>query len=171
MRYGALLDFLMRRLVLPRLAGGEPPHGLPLVDTWRELFAVLLAGRDCLVSEAAGGPSCCDAFVEILSGEDPRPDTSVVRAGCEALVTTGATFPERLLLDLDPPPGEPGAAEAFRIGTPPGAPCRALDQDGDPRVDALGTPGEPCTWTATLRLEAPEPLEASLEANFVGQRE
>ena len=170
-RYGALLNFIIQKIVLPRLAGGEPPDGLPVVDSYTELIKVILAGRECLVAEASGGPTCCHAFAENLVAQAGTVTVSLVEGACDALASAGATYLENLLLGLDFETGDPNAANAFLIATPPGEPCILHDVNEDLQIDALGLAGRPCKWLATLRLDLlGVATELFVDADFVGSR-
>ena len=171
-RYGALLDYLFRKVILPRLAGGEPPDGLPVVDEYEELLKVILAGRECLLDEASpDGDTCCHAFAQRLVDEGGEVAANVAENACEVLINFGAQYLENLLLGLDFETGQPGADNAFVIGTPAGTPCVTFDHDNDRKTDSLGKADAKCSWLTTLHLDINGGTEITIDADFVGTRQ
>ena len=169
-KYGALINYIIKHIVLPRLAGGEPPDGLPVVDSYEELIKVILAGRECLVAEASGGITCCKAFAENLVSQAGTVTVGLVDGACTALVGTGASYIENLLVGLDFETGDPNAANAFLLATPPGEPCELHDVNEDLQIDALGLAGKPCKWLTTIRFNLFGGTEVFVDADFVGSR-
>jgi len=167
-QYGALLNFIIKKIVLPRLAGGEPPDGLPVVDEYDELIKSILAGRECLEDELTGGFTCCETFAQnILQDTDIPMAESLITAACEALVDFGSQYIENLLVGLDLSTGE-----TFVIGTMPGAPCRMYDGNDDLVIDAFGRAGDAtaCHWQARVSLNIGGGTELLFDAKFWGCR-
>lgn len=171
-RYGALINQIIKRLVLPRLAGGEPPDGLPPVDDYEKLIKSILAGRECLDDERFGGPLCCETFADNILGATNIPMAqSLVISACGALVDFGSQYIENLLLGLDLQTGDPNADNAFLIGTMPDAPCKLYDVNNDLEIDNLGRSDRPCAWQATIRVALFGGLDVYIDANFWGSRQ
>jgi hypothetical protein len=170
-KYGALINFIIKEIVLPRLAGGEPPDGLPRVDTYEELIKSIMAGRECLLDELTGGRRCCQTFASNILGQTNIPMAeSLVTAACDAVVQFGSGYFENLLLGLDLQTGDPEAANAFVIGTMPGAPCRMYDADNNLQIDALGRADKPCQWQVRIRVNLFGGTDIYVDANFWGCR-
>lgn len=170
-RYGALVTGILREVVLPRLAGGEPPDGLPRVDTWEELIKAVVGGRACLAAEQAGEATCCQTFATAFLAQTGSPTAPDAVAGaCEALVAAGSAAFDGALSGLDPEGPFPAGEEPFRIGTDPAEPCRLYDVDDDGQVDALGRADSPCRWAARFRLAVGGGAELAIPAAFVGCR-
>jgi hypothetical protein len=103
--------------VLPRLAGGEPPDGLPRGDTYEELVKSIMAGRECLLDELTGGRRCCQTFASNILGQTNIPMAeSLVTAACDAVVQFGSGYFENLLLGLDL---RTGGTRLYASRTPP----------------------------------------------------
>lgn len=172
-KYGALLNWIIQDIVLPRLAGGEPPDGLPRVDTYEELIKAILAGRECLREEQlAGCPNCCcqEFAVNVIGDADIPMAENLVIAACDAVVQFGAGYIENLLLGLDLQTGDPEAENAFVIGTMPGAPCRIYDTDQNLEIDAFGHESNPCMWQVRIRVNLFGGTDIYVDAAFFGCR-
>jgi len=170
-KYGALINFVIKEIVLPRLAGGEPPDGLPRVDTYEELIKSIMAGRECLYEELTGGNTCCQNFANNILGQtDIRMAEGLVTAACDAVVQFGSGYIENLLLGLDLQTGDPEAANAFVIGTMPGAPCRMYDADENLEIDAFGRADRPCQWQVRIRVNLFGGTDIYIDADFWGCR-
>lgn len=169
-RYGALINYIIKNVLIPRLAG-DGSDGYPRVDTYEELLKVLLAGKECLLDETTGGPACCQTFAEDLVSQVGDIAVTVVRSACDALIPVGSAYFESLLVDLDFDTGDPNAANAFVIGTADGSPCTLVDANDDLYVDALGTATAPCRWDAVLRLNIGGGTEIHVDGTFTGSRQ
>lgn len=170
-KYGALLNWIIKEIVLPRLAGGEPPDGLPRVDDYEKLIKSIMAGRECLLDELQGGPQCCETFAENILGETDIPMAeSLVKAACDAVVQFGAGYIENLLVGLDLQTGDPEADNAFVIGTMPDAACRMYDADQNLEIDALGRADKPCQWQVRVRVNLLGGQDIFIDADFWGCR-
>ncbi len=157
--YGALVNYLLKNEILPRLAGGIPPDGLPIVDDYAKLIKMLLAGRQCLLDEVTGGPTCCYQFVDRVMGEISFIDPGFLAAACDALVSFGALYLESLLIEIQ--------GDFFQIGTPDDVPCVMYDNNNNMQVDALGRADAPCSWL----LEVPFVGNSTfIDATFTGTR-
>lgn len=171
-RYGALLNYIIKNVVIPRLAG-DGEDGLPRVDTYEELIKSLLAGRQCLQDEVDGGDTCCYTFAQSLVSDPAAAELTVnlVETACDALIDQGVDLLEAQLLGLDFETGDPDADNAFVIGTPDGMPCVLYDANDDLLIDALGRAGAPCQWEVTLRLNIGDGLDTTIDGTFTGSRQ
>jgi len=169
-RYGALINYIFLNIVLPRLAG-DGSDGFPRIDTWDKLMKSLLGGKQCLLDEVRGGPTCCQTFANNLVSQAGGVTVDLVSSACDALTDAGAQYIENLLTGLDFATGSPDAANAFLVGTPEDDPCRITDVDGDRTIDALGRADAPCHWDAIIRLNLFGGVEVHVDATFVGSRQ
>jgi len=145
-KYGALLNYLIKNELLPRIAG-DGSDGLPKVDTYEELLKSLLAGKQCLVDEAdpTKDLTCCIAFADSISGSTTGVTNEVTKAACEVAVPLVAQELENLLLGLDAETGE-----AFTLSTK--TPCSCFDIDDNMTIDNWGKKDAPCQWKTELTI-------------------
>ncbi len=140
--YGALLNYIIEKQLLPLLAG-DGTDGLPVIDTYEELIQSLVAGKECL--DPSFGMTCCAKFGKDIASKAGNIGESVVTGMCDALVSFGADFLRDQLEGLDTSTGD-----AFKIGT--AETCKFYDVDNDMKVDNFGTIAKPCTWEVDLKL-------------------
>ena len=166
-KYGQLVNYVFLNAILPRLAGGIPADGLPVVDTWEELFKSLLAGRECLADEIDGNPNtptCCEAFVDSVLDEAGNTSwlEDILSTGCNMIIEFGSLYIEALLTDQDLDTGD-----TFVIGTQPDNPCLMWDHDDDLVVDTLGNPADEddyCHWEVVIGFISG--IDVTIDATF-----
>jgi len=167
LKYGALLDFVLEKVLLPQVFG-DGSDGLPAVDSFEAMIGSLLAGNACLAIN-----SCCHDFaVNLVRQTGGALGINLVEGACDSLITTGGNYVRKFLTGLDTTTGN------FTIGTPvaDGAkyptdqPCAFADKNSDMKFDALG--GQPadqqCVWDVMLTLGG---FDYHPEAIFYGIRE
>jgi len=141
LKYGALVDFALEKILLPQIFG-DGSDGLPAVDSFEAMIGALLAGKACLRAW-----TCCEEFATNVVGQTGGVlAQNLVEGACDALITTGAQYVRGFLTGLDATP------DNFNIGTPADKPCAIFDTNKDMRYDALGKKSAPCEWDATLTL-------------------
>jgi hypothetical protein len=145
-KYGALLNYLIKNELLPRIAG-DGSDGLPKIDTYEELLKTLLAGKQCLVDETdpTKDQTCCTAFADSLSNSTTGLTNDVAKAACEVALPLVAQELEQLLLGLDA-----DTSEAFIISTK--APCMCFDIDDNMTIDNWGKKEAPCQWKTDVTI-------------------
>ena len=161
-RYGEVVDYLLRWAIVPRLFPRGTDQELPYVGTYVDLLRALVGGQRCLLDEGDDGASCCDAFTAELRATDPALPEETLRAGCERLVSLGADLWEKRVLGLDPSSGA-----TFVIGTPDLDTFPLIDIDGDEVIDGFATPDEPASWQLQLGLAG---QTVTVEGSFYGVR-
>ncbi|MCB9729286.1 MAG: hypothetical protein H6744_16115 [Deltaproteobacteria bacterium] len=130
LRYGAMVDAVLERALLPVLLGE------PTATRWEDLIALALGGPGCLAKTGAEG--CCARFATALGESQPGANNPMVTA-CEAWITAGAQSLRAPMV------GAADAAGAFTsLGTR--EPCPAVDDDADLVIDRLGAAETPCTF-------------------------
>ncbi|MGM0576969.1 MAG: hypothetical protein ACQEXJ_14690 [Myxococcota bacterium] len=142
LQYGTLLDTIIQKVLLPRLAGDDSEGG-PAIDSYEKLISSLLGGKDCLLPSS--GTTCCENLVDSVL-DDPQSSqntANLIETACGALIAEGADYLTGSLTGLSAETGE-----AFLIGT--GEACQVFDADHDMTVDGFGTKSTPCTWKATI---------------------
>jgi len=167
LKYGALVDFVLEKILLPQVFG-DGSDGLPAVDSFEAMIGSLLAGKACLATN-----SCCHDFATNLVGQTGGAlGINLVEGACDSLITTGGTYVRNFLTGLDT------TTSNFTIGTPVAngvkyltdQPCAIFDKNKDMKFDALG--GQPdaqqCLWDATLALGG---FDYSPDATFYGSRQ
>jgi hypothetical protein len=154
-KYGAFLNFVIEKLVLPEVAG-------PGVDSYEKFFSSLVGGGP----ECLGPNNCCANFANEIAGQSGMSWlVMTLQTGCDALIPLGAAYLRQFLMGLDVSTGN-----AFTIGTPAGRPCTMYVHEADRRVRYFGkeTPEElRCEWDVLLNLGA---LPVNFEAQWYGQR-
>lgn len=141
--YGLLIDFIMQRRVLPllfgdgtdsdALCGGNGFETLPPVDNYHSAISVLFGDQCCLYFN-----DCCEFFASKIS-EQGGVSNGIAQIACEGILSAGAQWLRGEII---------GLAGSLEIGTPADAPCQAIDETGDRRVDRLGSAGARCPWDA-----------------------
>ncbi len=147
LKYGALIDHVIEKFLMPKLLG-DGSDGLPPVDSFEAMIAVLLAGKQCLNTG-----SCCNDFAtHLIAQSNGALTVNLVEGACDSLVTSGGPYIRKFLLDLDTP------TSTFTVGTPVAdglryladQPCAIIDTNGDMKIDDLGKQpvDQQCVWDA-----------------------
>jgi hypothetical protein len=155
--YGAFLNFMIQKVVLPMVAG-DGSDGLPVVDSYEKFIMSLLGGKECLIQY-----NCCDVFAEGLT--DPGSWMyPVISAGCDALIPMGAAYLEGFLMDLDVNTGD-----TFTLATKEGVPCKLYDDNQDHIIDSMGKqqPNLRCLWDVKLNVGG---TDVFFESDFYGTK-
>ena len=143
-KYGAFLNFVIEKLLLPMIAG-DGSDGLPVVDSYEKLFGSLMGGKECLVLN-----NCCELFAQAVSNQAGGWVEGLLKTGCQALIPMGAEYLRQFLLGLDADTGD-----AFTMATKDGEPCTLYDTNNDQTIDTWGKK-EPeemrCMWDVLLKL-------------------
>ena len=159
-KYGAFLNFIIQKLVLPMLAG-DGSDGLPVVDSFEKFFGSLMGGKECLQLN-----NCCTIFADNIVGEDASLSwaKTLVKTGCELLIPAAADYLEDWLVGLDADTGD-----AFTLGTL--EPCTLYDSTSNQVIDTWGKqePAEMrCKWDVLLKLGS---TDVNFAADFWGIRQ
>jgi hypothetical protein len=149
-KYGALINHLLQKYVLPRLLG-DGSDGKPVVDSYEKLFKSMLGGgKECL-APSAQQPGCCEVFVSSTLNASGGVGQAALQTACETLITLGATYVEAQLTNLDLSTGD-----NTTLATREGIPCKLYDLNADTRIDAWGKK-EPadqrCVWDLKLKFK------------------
>lgn len=150
LHYGALLNYILQKVVLPRVFG-DGSDGLPVVDSYEKLIKSLLGGgKECL-NPAAGQKTCCQTFTDnvIAKAGDAIPETLLANA-CESLIALGANYLETKLTELDLDTGK-----NLFLKTPDGLPCKVYDTNSDMKIDSWGKKepaADRCKWDIQLEV-------------------
>lgn len=155
-KYGALINYILQKVVLPLIAG-DGSDGGPVVDSYYKLFGMLLGGKDCLVPGQMG---CCAKFANDIAASGGQTFVDIVESACDALVGLGADLIEQQLMSLDLSTGD-----VFQIGTAEA--CRFHDANNDRIVDAFGAEQDPGYWDVKLGLLG---AQTSMSGWFYGTR-
>ena len=163
LKYGALLNAILQKVVLP-LVFGDGSDGGPVIDTYEELIMSLVGGKECLDPQwqNENGKDCCDQFADSVVGEGGNIAGDVLANMCDILIPTGAAYLEVTLTGLDTDTGD-----NLTMETPAEIPCVATDTEGDMQIDALGSVAEPCKWEMKVNLLN---AETSVDAEWWGVR-
>ena len=167
LQYGALLDFVLEKILLPQVFG-DGTDSLPSVDSFEALMSALMAGRACLVA----GTCCHDFAANLVAQSGGAVEATLVETACDSLIPSGGTYIREFVTDLDTPTG------GFTIGTPVAdgtkyltdQPCLITDIGNDMRFDALGgqSADMQCAWDASLTLGG---FDYRPSATFYGNRQ
>jgi hypothetical protein len=150
LHYGALLNYILQKVVLPRVFG-DGSDGLPVVDSYEKLIKSLLGGgKECL-NPAAGQKTCCQSFTDnvIEKAGDAIP-ASLLANACESLISLGANYLETKLVELDLDTGK-----NLFLKTPEGIPCKVYDTNSDMKIDSWGKKepkADRCKWDIQLEI-------------------
>lgn len=154
-KYGAFLNFVIEKLVLPQVAGEG-------VDSYEKFFGTLVGGG----TECLGPNTCCTIFAEEIAGQSGLSWlTMTLESGCNALIPLAANWLRSFLMDLDVNTGS-----AFTIGTPDNLPCTLYINESDRLVRYMGKEEPPelrCHWDVSLNLGG---LPILFDAEWWGQR-
>jgi hypothetical protein len=137
-KYGALLNFAIQNMVLPKIFG-DGTNGTYLVDTYDKMIKSLLGGNQCL-----GDGSCCTNFANNVTSQTTGLTFNLVKGACDALVQVGAQYLTKLLTDLDAEP------DNFSISTK--NVCKMADSNNDMKIDSWGKKEEKCKWDIKLKI-------------------
>ncbi len=142
-KWGALVNFIVQKQVLPLLFKDPKNPGAPPVDSYDKLFKSLVGGKGCLMKDM-----CCENFAAGLNKQSLFSATFLT-AACETVATLGSAFLESTLVGLDAPSGDPASGKGLLLAADH---CAALDINQDQFIDNLGLKSSPCTWDMTLNL-------------------
>lgn len=156
-KWGALVNFIVEKQVLPILFADPSNPGAPPVDDYGKLFKVLVGGKGCLNKDL-----CCENFGNQLAAKQSLLKADFLASTCEVLATLGATFLESQLTALDAKSGDPASGKGLLLGAEH---CAILDSNQDQVIDHIGAKLTPCTWNMTLGLGgSPKQLKATFFA-------
>lgn len=135
MKYGALMNYALEKLVLPKLFG-------PKVDSYEKLLGSLMGGYECLQED-----DCCTQFAKKVTKETSAITEKILEDACKALIDVGAQYLRDSLLKLDVDTGE-----NFTLRTK--EPCPMFDESNPPDlvIEKLGKKDKPCIWDANLKI-------------------
>jgi hypothetical protein len=166
LKYGALIDFVMEKFLLPRMFG-DGSDGLPAVDSFEALIGALLGGKACIQNG-----SCCSGFAtNLVAQSGGAVGVNLVEGACDQLITLGGPYIRGFLTGLDQ------ETSTFTFGTPVAGgkytadlPCAISDRNDDMKFDALGgnVLGQQCVWDATVTVGG---YDYSPDATFHGTRQ
>ena len=149
LKVGLLFNYIVQEFVIPRIFG-DGSDGLPVIDSYEKFIMVILGGDKMCLAPGPSQLSCCDAFAEAVHSQAGSVSESLLRAGCESLVVTGAAYFEGSLLSMDG-----GMDDNLTLSTPDGQPCKLYDHDNDKKIDAWGKQepkSERCVWDMELEV-------------------
>ena len=157
LKYGAFLNFVIEKLMLPMLAG-DGSDGLPVIDSYEKFFGSLLGGKDCLQLN-----NCCAAFSEAIAAQSGDWVKGLMQSGCDVWIPMAAEYLRSSLTGLDADTGD-----AFTIATKTEVPCTLYDMDNNQVIDTWGKMDPPemrCLWDVLLKLGGTDVL---FDAEFWG---
>ena len=154
-KYGALVDFAIEKLVLPAVFGNGD-DGLPAVDSWEALIGSLFGGKECLQNN-----DCCEVFAKDKLKNQSGLVQNLAKGACDAFIQTAPQYLRNMLTGLDADTG------TFQIGTK--TPVTMLDKNADMNFDTIGEkPNDPGVWDAKLMVGG---AAYSPQSTFYGNRE
>lgn len=154
-KYGALVDFAIEKLVLPAVFGNGS-DGLPAVDSWEALIGSLFGGKECLQNN-----NCCETFAKVQLKDQSGIVQTLAKGACDAFLQVAPSYLRQMLTGLD------GKTGNFRIGTK--TPVIMLDTNADMEFDTIGEkPNDPGVWDAKLMVGG---VSYSPQSTFYGTRE
>ncbi len=152
LKYGALINFVLEKIVLPLLTGDQN------VTTYEAFIGTLAGGSQCMISDDFS--RCCENFGQGIS--DTQTYRDIAKAGCNALIGLAGEFLRSQLVNLSI-----GTDAAFTLSTQ--APCRMFDNDNDMILDQIGLQvSEPQDKRCIWKVEVAGGLEG--QAKFYGCR-
>jgi len=170
-KYGAFLNFIIQKLVLPMIAG-DGSDGYPVVDSYEKFFGSLMGGKECLQLN-----NCCTVFSEAII-EDPSLSwaQALIKTGCELLIPAAAGYLESFLLGLDADTGDAFTLATKGASTPDDLlddePCTLYDALGNDQIIDTWGKAEPadlrCHWDVLLKLGSEDIF---FDAEFWGTRQ
>jgi hypothetical protein len=148
-QYGALINAVIEKIILPLAFGEGDPQYPVVVDTYEKaLKAIIGGGSACL---HPGYPqTCCEKFAEQVFGGGGLPSTlNVLDSACDGLIEVGSIYLGGYISGLDANTGE-----NFMIGTEDGHVCWLVDSDSDMVIDGIGGKEDDmlCRWNVTISL-------------------
>ncbi len=155
-KYGALVDFALEKIVLPAVFGNGD-DGLPAVDSWEALVGSLFGGKECLQDN-----NCCEVFAKDKLSDQSQIVQDLAKGACDAFLQTAPAYLRKMLTGLDADTG------ALQIGTK--TPVMLFDKNGDMQFDTIGDKqsNQPGEWNAILKVGG---IDYSPDATFYGTRE
>jgi len=169
-KYGAFLNFMIEKFVLPMVAG-DGSDNLPVVDSYEKFFMSLVGGKVCLQAN-----NCCTVFAESIAAQAGDWTKSMIKSGCDILIPLAADYLRDFLLGLDADTGDTFTlstkGEDGNQGASPesAVPCTLYDDDNDQEIDKWGRQ-EPdtmrCQWDVLLKLGG---TDVFFDADFWGTR-
>ena len=167
-KYGAFLNFIVEKFVLPMVAG-DGSDGMPVIDSYEKFFMSMVGGKACIQSN-----NCCAVFAESIAAQVGDGVKEMFQLGCDKLVPAGADYLRKLLLDLDADTddtftlstkgedGDQGASPEMAV------PCTLYDSNSNQEIDSWGKK-EPqemhCLWDVKLQLGG---MDVYFESDFFG---
>ncbi len=169
-KYGAFLNFMIEKFVLPMVAG-DGSDGMPVIDSYDKFFMSLVGGKACLQAN-----NCCETFSESIAAQAGDWAKGMIKTGCDMLIPLAADYLRNFLLGLDANTGDTFTlatkGEDGNQGTSPetAVPCTLFDDDNNQEIDTLGRK-EPesmrCQWDVLLKLGG---TDVFFDADFWGTR-
>lgn len=158
-KWGALVNFIVQKQVLPLLFKDPKNPAAPPVDSYAKLFKSLVGGKGCLTKDV-----CCENFgASLTNGKQSLFSADFLAGACELVATLGSSYLESTLTGLDAQSGDPASGKGLLLAADH---CAALDMNQDQFIDNLGVKSSPCTWDMTLNLLGkPKALKATFYAS------
>lgn len=135
LKYGALVNYAIEKLVLPKLFG-------PKVMSYEDLLGSLLGGMECLDND-----DCCEQFAKKVYEQASGVTKSLLEGACTALIEVGSKYLRDKLISMDLKTGQ-----NFTIGTKEPCPMYDDSQPPDMVIDKLGKKDKQCLWDAKLTI-------------------
>ena len=152
-KYGALVDFALEKIVLPQVFGNGD-DGLPAVDSWEALLGSLFGGKECLSSN-----NCCEVFAQDKLSDQSDLVKNLAKSACTAFLNAAPNYIRNMLTGLDATTGN------MQIGTK--EPVPLYDTNNDMKFDAIGKKDKPGDWNAQFNIGG---TTYSPKATFYGTR-
>ncbi len=148
-KYGALLNYIIKNEILPRIAG-DGSEGVK-VDTYDEFVKSLLGGYECLTWEIdpSVDQTCCGQFGANIESGTTGLVGDIAKAACEAGVPVLAEELEKQLTNLDVSSEDGGFTLKTKVG------CQTYDHDANQSIDTWGSLEVPCHWDTKLGIGDP----------------
>jgi hypothetical protein len=158
-KWGALVNHIIQKQLLPMLTADPKDLSAPVVDSWEKLIKSLLGNKGCLKKD-----TCCDEFGAKLEAQQGLLKKDFLAATCETLVKLGTAYFNSQIDALDAQTGDPSKNSGLLLGTEhcPLFVIKNYAQLGTiEMVDAIGVKSNPCTWDMTVTVGGkPEPLKS-----------
>jgi len=167
-KYGAFLNFVIERFVLPKVAG-DGSDEMPVVDSYEKFFMSLVGGKACLQAN-----DCCAVFAESVAAQAGDWTKGMMKTGCDMLIPLAADYLRSSLLDLDANTGDSfflsTKGEDGNQGASPETvvSCTLYDDDDNQKIDFWGKENPEsmrCLWDVKLQLGG---IDVHLESEFFG---
>ncbi|MBR57640.1 MAG: hypothetical protein CMH54_06230 [Myxococcales bacterium] len=137
--YALILDYLIEKEVLPRVLG-DGSNGLPVIDTFEKMVAVLFGGGACIDNNGSY-LTCCANFSQTIGPHIPPIVAWAADPACQAAIGVGGAYLRNEIMKN---------GGNLSIGTPSEAPCPLIDIGFDRITDTIGMVGTHCQWDATF---------------------